>query len=341
MEPREHQLETIIGNKILKDLIKKLVEKGTVPHAMLFYGPPGTGKKSFAYGVAKFLNCKGEPKDRGKRGCDCTTCSRISRSLYLDITTLEPKGASQTIRIKNIRELQERAYLTPIEAEKKVCLFFHAERMSVGAANSLLKILEEPPKHLVIILVSDNPHKILPTIRSRCMGFRSSPVPPREIQEWLERTHEIEATQAKTAALLSDGLPGPALEIAKGDFLKRREEMIKELDFLDQNGFAAIFRAANKIGTGSGKLADALSDLLIWYRDLLVSRLAPGKTGLIINVDRKDDIKERASGFSVNGLYEAFHSLLEKQPLGARIINADLGMLVALMDIGSALKKQD
>ncbi len=336
MQPREHQLESIAGHGILKRLVRQLDKRGSMPHAMLFHGPVGIGKKSFAYALAKFINCTSE---RGSVACDCNACAKIFRGTYLDLTVLKPEGPSGVIKIEKIRALQDSAFITPIEARKKITLFFDAERMSAGAANCILKILEEPPKHLVFILTTSSPHNLLPTIRSRCMPFRFSPLPVKELKRWLVEKHNIEEIDAKIAVLLSEGRPGPALEIAKGDFLERRNNMINELDLFERYGFAALFRVADKIAANSGNLAGALNNLLVWHRDLIVSLLVPDDKSILINCDHAPDIMRKSAHWSVGGLFEAYRSILERQPLANRMINLTLALQVILMDIGTALKK--
>ena len=329
-------METIAGHGLLKNLIQRFVQNETIPHAMLFHGPSGIGKKSFAYAVAKYINCT---EQKGKAACRCNACHKIGREIYLDLTVLKPEGSARVIKIEKIRELQDHAYMTPTEAVKKCAFFFHAERMSRGAANSLLNILEEPPPHLVLILTTTNPHNLLPTIRSRCMFFRFFPLAIKELKTWLQEVHHIKEPLAEVSALLSEGRPGLALEMAQGDFFKRREKLIGELALFDQHGFAAIFRVADKICAGSETLASALNDLLIWHRDLLVNRLAPGNTPLLINRDQASEIETLSSRSSVSGLFEAYRVLLEKQSLGPRIITPQLALLVLLNEIGSCLKK--
>jgi len=336
MKPEEHQLETIAGHELLKTLIRRLVKLDAVPHAILLHGPPDIGKKSFAFAVTKLINCSGEP---GRAACRCSACSKIARGTYLDLTVLKPAGGARIIPIAKIRELQDRAYITPTEARKKAILFCEADRMSVGAANSLLKILEEPPRHLVLILTTSDPHKLLPTIRSRCMGFRFSPLPVKKLKGWLQGEKEMEEGLAEVAALLSEGRPGLALEIAAGDFHERREAMIRELDIMEDQGYPAVFRVSDKIAGSQGNLANALNNLLIWYRDLLVSRLAPGEGTLLINRDHGDQLDKRSSRLPVTGLYEACRILIERQSLGGRITNAQLALLVILTEIGATLKK--
>jgi DNA polymerase-3 subunit delta' len=336
LKPSEHQMETIAGHGLLKKLIQRLIRARTLPHAMLFHGPSGLGKRSFSYAVAKFINCTGE---QGSATCLCNVCSKIARGTFIDLTVLRPEGSGRVIKIEKIRALQEQAYITPTESEKKIVLFLDAERMSVGAANSLLKILEEPPKHLIMILTTTNPHNLLPTTRSRCMPFRFSPLPTKELMAWLMENHDIDAPLAELASLLSEGRPGNALEVVSGEFTRRRDELIRELNLLDRHGFPSVFRVAGKIVENAGNLSVALNDLLIWYRDLLVSRLVPEVPDLLINKDLETTLVQRSLHLPVNGLYNSFHTILDRQELSHRIIDVNLALLTIMMDIGAALKK--
>ena len=334
MSPHRSQLETIVGHDLLKDLVRKMVERESIPHALLFHGPDGIGKKDMAYAVGKFINCRGEP---GSTACRCSTCTKVSRDTHLDFTVLKPKGG-RVISIDEIRAVQDRAWVTPVEARKRVILIFDAERMSRSAANGLLKILEEPPSHLVIIMTTDNPNNLLPTIRSRCMSFRFHPVPVDEIKSWLIRERGVTEPEAEVAALLSEGRPGPALEIIEGGFLDRRNEMIREIDLLSEKGYPAIFRIAQKLCPRGVKLENALDDMLVWYRDLLVSRLAPGKKDILVNRDQSEELQSRSSRFTETGLFEAFRRVLESQDYGRRFVNPYLVLFVLLTKVGSSLK---
>jgi len=336
MERHEHQLESIVGHGILKRLVKRFVESGTLPNAMILHGPSGLGKKSFAYALAKFINCTGE---RGLLACECPACRKIAHQTYIDLMLLKPEGPARTIRIEKIRELQDSALITPVEGKKKIVIVFDVERMSLGATNSILKILEEPPRHLITILTTNNLHNLLPTIRSRCMLLRFSPLPVKELKEWLIMVHKIDEKSAEMAAVLSEGHPGPALDMARGELQKRRENMVQELEMLERHGFAAIFRVAHGIATGSKDLATAMSDLLVWYRDLLVLRLVPEDKDLLINRDMAESLTKIAARYTPNGLYESCRSLLERQFLTQRIVPTTLALLVILNDIGMFLKK--
>lgn len=337
LKPRRHQLETIIGHDVLKKLIRRFSNEKSVPHAFLFYGPRGAGKESFAYAYAKFLNCQEKP---GAILCRCNACRKIEHSSYLDMRVLEPEGGGRTIRIDKIRQIQDWAYLTPVEADKKILLLIEADRMSLSAANSLLKILEEPPKHLVIILVTHDVSRLLPTIRSRCMTFRFSPLSEEELTQWIKNIDpELSEEEARTVALLSEGRPGRAAHILEGKYLKRRETLISELALFNEKGFPSIFRVADRIAAAYDNLGMTLDELLSWYRDLLISRLVPDDPSLLVHSDKKEHLSETADSFSILGLYEALDNIISRQHLASRIIHKHLALMVLLTDIGISQKK--
>ena len=151
--------------------------------------------------------------------------------------------------------------------------------------------------------------------------------------------HKIDEKSAELAAVLSEGHPGPALDIARGELQKRRETMAQELEMLERHGFAAIFRVAHGIAAGSKDLATAMSDLLVWYRDLLVLRLVPENKDLLINRDMAESLIKIADRYTPQGLYDSCRSLLERQFLTQRIVPTTLALLVILNDIGMFLKK--
>ncbi len=336
-QPQEHQFDTILGHDIQKRIGKTFLEKGTMPHALILHGPPGIGKKSFAWALAKFINCTGHS---GTAMCECPACHKIKGGNYLDLSVLKPEGAARTIRIEKIRDLQDTACITPVEARRKIVIFFDAERMSVGAANSLLKILEEPPRHIVLILVTEDINKILPTIRSRCMSFRFYPMPLAEIFEWLSGLAPGSSREElQAAALLSEGRPGRALDILGGDYMKRRADMIRELEILDRYGFPALFRVADRIENSAGNLSSALNELLVWHRDLLVNCLVPDAPDLLIHSDQASLLAQKASASSFQGLWKACSLIMDRQDLANRLINSQLALMVIMTQLGKALKQ--
>lgn len=183
--------QDILGNDGVKKTLGKALQKSKVPNSYLFCGPEGVGKKRMAMVLAKALNCERERDD----ACEsCLACRAIEAGNYPDVMEIQPEG--NAIKIEQMRELRWIAYLRPMSGRKKVFIVDEAEKMTEEAANSLLKILEEPPLFTYIVLVTANPFLIMPTIKSRCQVVNFAPVSSQEIERLLvEKGYEPEKTR--------------------------------------------------------------------------------------------------------------------------------------------------
>lgn len=144
----------------VRDSLKKIISSGRVPHALLFSGPKGTGKTSAARIIAKILNCKSKEPPCNK----CGQCQSITKGTNLDVIEID---AASHRGIEDIRSLRDAVKLAPALAKKKVYIIDESHMLTAEAANALLKTLEEPPDHVIFILATTNPEKLIATIRSR------------------------------------------------------------------------------------------------------------------------------------------------------------------------------
>lgn len=148
----------------VRETLEKIVKSGNIPHAFLFAGPKGTGKTSAARIMAKMLNCEKNEK-KLKEPCDkCYQCKSIIKGTNIDVIELD---AASNRGIDDVRAIKEAAKLVPVRGRKKVYIVDEAHMLTPEASNALLKILEEPPSHVVFILATTNPEKLIGTIRSR------------------------------------------------------------------------------------------------------------------------------------------------------------------------------
>lgn len=170
----------IIGNKQIKEMLMKTVEQNTVSNSYLFIGIDGIGKKLIATEFAKMLLCMGEEKYCNK----CKSCIEFNSKNNPDFLYIEPEGSS--IKIEQIRYLQNKIQEKPIISSKKVYIINDANLMTVEAQNCLLKTLEEPPEYAIIILVGNNENSFLATIKSRCVIMHFKALENAEIKKFLE-----------------------------------------------------------------------------------------------------------------------------------------------------------
>ena len=151
----------IIGHDRQKSILQRALSGGRLAHAYLFAGPEGVGKRLMALAVARALFCM------TGNGCgECAACRKLEHSNHPDLHVLEPDGAS--IKIEQVRAIQRDLSLRPGEGSRKICLIEAAETTTTGAANALLKTLEEPRGDTLLILLTSQPQRLLETIRSRC-----------------------------------------------------------------------------------------------------------------------------------------------------------------------------
>ncbi|MCB2155902.1 hypothetical protein KQI84_13550 [bacterium] len=204
---------------------------------------------------------------------------------FVDLNIIEPADNSKVIKVEQIRTFQDVAALPPIEGRYRVIMVFGADTISVSAANSLLKWLEEPPSYLVMILVTNHYYRVLETIRSRCASLLCHPVEREALAQRLIEDESAEPELAHVAAALSEGRPGLAVEILSGAFLKKRRDVFEARLAIDRHGAVALPMAVDRALASGDSISQAAVMLLSMARDRMVRRLAPGDDRLLVNGD--------------------------------------------------------
>ena len=203
--------DDILGQALAKDLLHAHLVSGRVAPAYLLIGPEGVGKRRLALEFAKALNCTGGTP----QPCDaCAACGQMGRLAHPDLHVLAPGGASEQIKIETIRQLIGRLSLRPYNAAVQVAIIDGAERLTEEAANSLLKILEEPPARTRFLLTTAARSACLPTIVSRCQLVRCQPLSVEIVRQIVMREAGVEPAAAETIARLAGGSAARALELA-------------------------------------------------------------------------------------------------------------------------------
>ena len=193
---RPQLLNEVVGQRHVTDTLANALSGGRLVHAYLFSGPRGTGKTSTARILAKAINC-----EEGPTATPCNTCEAcvsISRGNALDVIEID---AASNRRIDEIRELLDKIPYAPTALRTKVYIIDEVHQLTNEASSALLKTLEEPPGHVVFVLATTEPHKLLPTIVSRCQRFEFSLVPTKEISQLLEKIASHEEIDVEPEAL--------------------------------------------------------------------------------------------------------------------------------------------
>ena len=209
---RSKDFEEVVGQEYVVRSVRNAIRSGKVGHAYLFCGPRGTGKTTMARLLAKAVNCE-DPENApcGK----CPSCIAAAEGTHPDI--VEMNAANET-HVEDIRDLIDRARLAPMLGEHKIYIIDEVHQLSSSAASALLKTLEEPPSHVIFILATTDPQKLLPTIVSRCQRFDFSKVEKNKIRDHLmsiagKEGYSLEEQAAAKIAELADGGMRDALSI--------------------------------------------------------------------------------------------------------------------------------
>jgi DNA polymerase-3 subunit delta' len=288
----------VIGQDKILSLLDYSLKTDAIAHAYLIVGPRHAGKGTLAFNLAQALNCDGPELPCGQ----CRSCQRILERKHADVTPIGLDSKTE-IGIDDIRGLQRMANLPPYEGKYKVFIIDDAEYLSTEAANSLLKILEEPPQSVVwLLLVSEEEH-LLPTIISRCQRLELKPVPAEQVQEALVNSYNVENSRAKLLAQLCRGRLGWALSaLSNDDILEQRSQRIDRLvslltASLDQR-FAYAQELASQFSQNRRTGTEIIELWLDWWRDLML--IEGGCQESVINIDYRTVLEEQARVLSLS-----------------------------------------
>jgi DNA polymerase-3 subunit delta' len=307
---------TLLGHRTTLTLLSRAAGAGTLPPSLIFTGPDGVGKRAAAVSLAQALNCPTPAASTDRLaldGCgECPVCRRISRGLHPDVTVIEP-GDTGSIRIDVVREEIRKTAFKPFEARRRVIIFNDAESLGDDAQNALLKTLEEPPPGSVLVLVTAQPHRLLPTVRSRCPAVRFAPLAPSDVAQWLMRAHAVAEAEARAVAAVARGSLAAARETAETGVEAVREAAERVLvTVADARDPRARLEATSGIvgkGKGSGasereSLSTHLHALASLLRDL--GALGTGSAASVVNVDLEASLTRLLPSFGAERTVRAF-----------------------------------
>jgi DNA polymerase-3 subunit delta' len=316
----------ILGHQRPITLLQRAIRNEKVVNSYLFLGNEGIGKKAVALQFAKALNCLEGEAERGDACDHCASCKKIDSALHPDVSVIEPEG--QYIKVDQVRQMQRQLAYKPYEGKRRVCILTAADRMAPHIPNTLLKTLEEPPLHTVIILLANNSKFILPTILSRCQSIRFNPLPINMVSKWLMEDKSFNNTEAHLLASLSEGSPGKALEIQEEIRQIPREELLKDWVGLKSLSFEKIGSWVDSLPSQRENLLLMLEVAKTLLRDLVMVKILKNGQKLI-HSDLLKEMEPMATNWSLSSLLKRME-ILHQTTLAIRA-NANTNLALEAM----------
>lgn len=346
---RPKNFDEIIGQNHIVATLKSAIQNNRLAHAYLFAGPRGVGKTSTARILAKAINCKNGPT---LNPCStCSTCIEIAQGRSLDV--IEIDGASNR-GIDEIRVLRENVKFAPVQGKYKIYIIDEVHQITPDGFNALLKTLEEPPEYVKFIFATTHPHKVMPTILSRCQRFDFRRISMMEISAQLERIVKAEGITIDKEVLFaiarnSDGSLRDAESVLDQLFSFSQQKIsLKEVVFVlglveQDTLFAMADKIIQKDALAALELLNSLIDdgkdvnvflssLIEHFRNLMVAKVSKADPKLLdLPLDICDKLLKQSEAFTLDEILNAFNILISTQEMTKRLDSLRIPMEIGLM----------
>ena len=334
--------DNILGHTKQKEFLERYLKAQERPHALLFVGAEGLGKKQLALAFAKALLCFAHTGTDHCEACRLMNLAdgNLSHPDFLLVQRQqdEKTGRYKDISKEQIADLISKSAFAPTMSATKVCIIEDVDRMSVVAANSFLKLLEEPPAGWVMVLLATDENKLLATIMSRVVSLRFQPVPVTAVQ-WLLETRGVEPQRAEVLARISEGSVGTALGLAEQDIWELRKQALALLEALPLklplNYLAG--RAWQQKGFERPQALLFVKLLQLLLRDLLMCKLHLEKG--LYNCDLGQELEALAASWQLGGLKLALKNVQDAYAALENSVNVRIVLEAMALKIDQVYKE--
>ena len=305
------------------NILKEYIENSRLCGGYLFIGPEGVGKRLAAMTLAKAVNCLESTSD----SCDtCSSCKKIENRQHPDVHVIECEDSE--IKIENIRQLQREISFKPYEAKKKVFIIDKAHYLNPESSNALLKVLEEPPKDSLIILVTEKPSLLFKTVISRCKTLKFPALKRERLKSILKNDFGFPEERAHFLAYFSEGRIGYALRLKDSEILQEKNKVISKFALSPRINLED-FSLKNK-----EEVRGYLNILATWFRDIYMLKVGMPHAE-IINFDRRAELLNAMPRFSFLDL----NSILESISEAITQLEQNINVKLLLYNLGAQLWK--
>lgn len=320
---------SIVGHEQIIEHLQSAIKMGKVSHAYIINGEKGMGKKTIAYTFAKTLQCG----EHATNSCNtCKSCLQVESGNHPDVITVTHEKIS--IGVDDIRvQVNGDIAIKPYSGPYKIYIIDDADKMTEQAQNALLKTIEEPPAYAIIILLTTNSSKLLPTILSRCVMLNLKPVSSDAIKEYLMKEYNVPDYMANMSATFSQGILGRAIRYASSEeFIHSKEEVLHLLKYIDDMELYEIMEAIKSLSTHKLEINDYLDLMILWYRDILMFKVTKNANLLLFKEEYKF-IAEQASKKDYEGIENIINAMNKAKIRLNANVNFDTVMELMLLTL--------
>lgn len=306
----------IFHEELMKNLIES-VHTGTSSHAYIFEGERGLGKHTAARLFAAALTCA----DNSISPCGaCTSCALAKAGTNPDIIHVKPQKDKKTIGAEDMRALEEDVAVKPFNSNRKVYIIDDGALLTEAAQNTFLKTFEEPPEYAVFIMVVENAASLLQTIMSRFTLVHFPPVSEAVMREYIEKNYPDDKERIPFLIKYCEGVPKRADSVINdSSFEDLRKTSLEKLSLLLSSDMREIFDVQRFLDENKEKTEDIFDFWLSFMRDITL--IQTGAAEKIINIDKKDELKQISSRFDPKHVFEMSEKLIKAKEMLRRYVN--------------------